>query len=210
MRAEPHCRGVGAYLGTVAFVVQLSPGSDGLLDVRKFLCIRFIFTSSVTYCAFPAVHSQRIAPWAPGLVKSTADARFSPPAPKKLRTAARLSEAASTLVLLLNRKYQHQPASSIALAELSQSLVIQYKNKATPSQPSHTAKHHRLRCAFASISPIFPGYLSTYALSPSRSPFKVSQPSLPSQFSLPLPITLRIAALAFPFHLSPTLSTCGP
>lgn len=84
------------------------------------------------------------------------------------------------------------------------------KNKPAFLQWSHTTERRRTHYAFASISLLFPGYLSTYALSPSRSPFKVNQPSLPSQFSLPLPITLRIAALAFPFHFSPTLSTCGP
>lgn len=86
-------------------------------------------------------------------------------------------------------------------------VLIQYKTKPSSLQAviQLSSTEHIVPCI------ICIAWVSIYcALSPSRSPFKVSQPSLPSQFSLPLPITLRIAALAFPLHFSPTLSTCGP
>lgn len=112
-----------------------------------------------------------------------------------------LPDSASSSEFLLSGKHQQQHPIFAMQKNQQAGALLEWL---------HSRGGSRIPCAFVAISPMFPGYLSTYALSPSRSPFKVSQPSLPSQFSLPLPITLRIAALAFPLHLSPTLSTCGP
>lgn len=85
-----------------------------------------------------------------------------------------------------------------------------------PRPPSHTPRHaarKHPRWKFTSkqrsivLQTEQPGI---YDCNPSSSPSSVLHPSLPSQFSLALPSTLRITVFALPFHRVPIASTSGP